>query len=129
MSSTKNFQGKFTSNKGPSITVSTPVVEFWQGDTLVLFSPTLEVYGYGKNEKEAHTSFEICLAEFFTYTQNKKTFFSELKRLGWTVKKRKKKYEAPSFSKMLRKNDHLIDIMDSQDAKIHHRQVELPEFA
>jgi len=67
---------------------------------------------------EAQTSLESNLLEFVNYTTNKGTLVAELRRLGWEVKKRRKKYIAPSFSKMLRKNEKLVDILDHKNATI-----------
>ena len=76
--------------------------------------------------KEANESLKVSLEEFVNYTLNKGTFFSELMRMGWEFKKRQKKYIVPSFSKMLRKNDKLIDILDNNNATIEHENFALP---
>ncbi len=121
-----SFYGQFHSSKGGSIEVNSPVVIFEQDNTTIVFCPTLEVYGYGMDESEAKSSFEVNLSEFFRYTLNKGTFDKELKRMGWEVKKRKRRYIQPSFSKMLRKNEKLIDIMDNNDIRTEHKQIAIP---
>lgn len=50
-----------------------------------IYSPALDLTGYGKNVKEAKESFEVTLKEFIDYTDNKKTIFDELEHLGWLV--------------------------------------------
>lgn len=53
----------------------------------IVYSPHLDLSGYGKNEKEAQESFDINLEEFIDYTIKKKTLSNVLKKLGWQVKK------------------------------------------
>jgi hypothetical protein len=48
-----------------------------------IYSPSLDLTGYGNTAKEAKESFEITLKEFVDYTYNKKTIFDELEHLGW----------------------------------------------
>ncbi len=49
----------------------------------VIFSPALDLFGYGNTEKEARASFDETLEEFLRYTTNKGTLQAELLRLGW----------------------------------------------
>jgi len=122
----KGIRGEFINVKGDKISVTSPVVMFEQNQTEVIFCPTLEIYGYGKTTTEARDSLKNNLIEFINYTTNKGTFFKELKRMGWQVKKRKKQYSVPSFSKMLRKNEKLVEILDNQNARIEQETFALP---
>ena len=80
------FKGKV--KKGlVTVNVSVPLLSFKEDDTFIVYSPALDVSGYGDTEEEARKSFEITLEEFINYTLNKKTFQSELTRLGWKIKK------------------------------------------
>lgn len=120
------FQGELIGKKGERISVNTPIVIFEQNNCKIIFSPTLEIYGYGNNEKEAKQSFKNNVEEFINYTINKGTFTSELKRMGWEYKKRRKQYIVPSFSKMLKSNEKLIDILDHNQAVINQQAISLP---
>ncbi len=48
-----------------------------------VYSPALDIIGYGNNFEEAEKSFQYTLDEFLRYTTKKQTFLGELKRLGW----------------------------------------------
>lgn len=122
----KSFKGEFVNTKGDRITVTSPIVIFEQSGCKILFSPTVEIYGYGQNLTEAKASFKNNLEEFINYTINKGTFAEELKRMGWQFKKRKKQYIVPSFSKMLKNNQKLIDILDHNKASIDQQTFALP---
>ncbi|MCF6351554.1 MAG: hypothetical protein L3J06_00950 [Cyclobacteriaceae bacterium] len=97
------FKGRLTNEKRDTVTSS--IVIFEQDNNTIIFSPTLELYAYN-------------LEEFINYTMNKGIFKTELKRMGWEFKKRKKQYIVPSFSKMLNRNEKLVDILDNNNASI-----------
>lgn len=62
-----------------------------------VFAPALDLTGYGNSEEEAKRSFEVTLAEFLQYTNNKQTFYDELEHLGWSVNRKKKTYPCTSL--------------------------------
>jgi hypothetical protein len=70
------FKGKVTNSHRDNVEVNTPVVIFNQSGSTVIFSPTLELYGYGLNLDEAKASLENNLLEFVAYTMRKGTFFA-----------------------------------------------------
>ena len=60
-----------------------------------IYSPHLDITGYGQNLKDAKDSFEIVFEDFIDYTLKKKTLSKILTKLGWELKgtlKRPKKY-------------------------------------
>lgn len=122
----KTFKSELTNKRGDKITVTSPVVIFEQGGCTIIYSPTLELYGYGQTVEEAKESLETNLTEFVNYTLNKGTFTEELERLGWQVKRRQKMYVAPSFAEMLRKNAKLINILDNEQVTTEQKEFLLP---
>lgn len=68
-----------------------------------MYAPALDLTGYGASEGESNESFKVMLEEFIKYTDNKKTLFAELQRLGWKVNK--KKVTPPAYDELLRQND------------------------
>jgi hypothetical protein len=83
----------------------------WEEDTIhYVYSPALDLTGYGHSKEEAKQSFEDILEEFIRYTHTKKTIFKELENLGWAVNKRKKKIIAPDFEELLTDNEHFNDL-------------------
>ena len=88
----------------------------WQEDSVFyVYSPALDLTGYGLNKEEARESFETVLHEFIVYTHNKKTIYKELENLGWAVNKKKKRIISPDFEDMLSENEHFNHLYKSKD--------------
>lgn len=88
----------------------------WEEDSVFyVYSPALDLTGYGLSKEEARESFETVLHEFIVYTHNKKTIFTELENLGWAVNKRKKRVVSPDFEDMLSENEHFKHLYKSKD--------------
>lgn len=88
----------------------------WQEDSVFyVYSPALDLTGYGLNKEEARESFETVLHEFIVYTHNKKTIYKELENLGWAVNKKKKRIISPDFEDMLFENEHFNHLYKSKD--------------
>ncbi len=85
------------------------IIQFKEGKNIILYSPSLEITGYGATETDAKKSFEVTLQEFLRYTIKKKTLRKELERLGWTFKG--KKLIQPEFTGLLFKNKDLHAIL------------------
>ena len=106
---------------------------FEEDEIFYCYCPPLDLYGYGRSEKEAKDSFDVNLTEFIKYTQNKNTLTEELQRLGWKVTKEKKRtphFVAPEFVDMVRKNKDLNRIMtDIPNVRKYNQSVKLPVYA
>ncbi len=63
------------------------LISFQESDNYIVYSPHLEVSGYGKTPEEAKKSFEESMAIFLDYTTKKKTLHKVLLSLGWVLKK------------------------------------------
>lgn len=72
-------------NASSKIEAVLSLLQFKEKEVTIIYSPALDLSGYGNNEKEAQKSFEITIEEFFRYTINKRTFETELKNLGWKL--------------------------------------------
>jgi hypothetical protein len=90
-----------------------------------IYSPALDLTGYGKSFKEANDSFSVTLNEFVDYTDNKKTIFDELEHLGWLVNRKRKKVHAPDFEELLNENDMLKSIINKSGVKKIEKNIEL----
>ena len=112
----------FTGNwKSPTvdIEVETSIFSFKEDNNHIIYSPHFDISGYGRNQKAALESFKTSLSEFLAYTINKKTFFFELRKLGWKIKKSNKKpLESPTLADMVKKHKYLAEIMKSR--KFYH---------
>lgn len=97
-----------------------------------IYSPHLDLTGYGKNIKEAKNSFEIVFDDFVDYTLKKKTIGKVLKDLGWELKgtaRKPKKVLAPSITTIIKENKYVSDIFDKYPVNTFHKEVGLPAIA
>lgn len=97
-----------------------------------IYSPHLDLTGYGNSLTEAKASFEIVFDDFIDYTINKKTLGKVLKTLGWELKgsvKKPKKVIAPSISSIISENEYVSDIFDKYSTKTYHQEVGIPTMA
>lgn len=99
--------------------------EFKEGDNIIIYSPAIDLSGYGKNVDEAQKSFEIAMEEFLRYTMNKGTFEKVLRKLGWNISggKNKKKYNQPFLDKLLQEKDYLQEIIREKEFRKFQHQV------
>ena len=112
-----------------SVKVDLQVLFFEEDKIHYAYMPSFDLTGYGNNEKEARESLTVVLDEFLRYTLNKKTLFTEMQRLGWEIKSRKKDIHAPQFSDLINTNKQLKDIVNSKQYTSSKYQVNVPEFA
>lgn len=122
------FKGSILDNKHLH-QVNLSLFSFEDDGSKIVYSPALDLSGYGNTEKEAKASFEEALKEFLRYTTHKGTFTKELKRLGWEVGVRLKKSKpakAPDLAHMLQTNDYLARIFETKNFKKFNEAIELP---
>ena len=97
-----------------------------------IYSPHLDLTGYGNNLPEAKASFEIVFDDFIDYTLKKKTLGKVLTKLGWQLKgnqKKPKKIIAPSITSVISENEYVSDIFDKYATKTFHKDVGIPVTA
>ncbi|MCX6235491.1 MAG: hypothetical protein NT175_12380 [Bacteroidetes bacterium] len=110
------------------INVVLALITFKENDICFVYSPTLDITGYGNTDQEARDSFNIALKEFLRYTTNKKTLNDELKRLGWTIVKHQPNpiYNQPFLDQLLRDKSYLKDIIREKEFSRINERVALP---
>jgi len=121
-------QGHFNQAKG-FVHINLALISFKENDVTIIYSPALDLSGYGNTVDEAKRSFEINLEEFIRYTTNKGSFFAELEKYGWKISKRKKSYTSPHLDDLLRTNDYLSDIIRDKEFQRYNQNVRLPAYA
>ena len=123
------FEGGFA-NKDSVVKVKLLLVHFCDEDGIhFIYSPHLDLTGYGADAEEAKRSFEIVLEDFIDYTLKKKTLGKVLKDLGWELKgslKNPKKVLAPSITTVIGNNEYVAEIFDKYPVSTYHEEVELP---
>lgn len=95
-----------------------------------IYSPHLDITGYGYSLAEAKKSFEIVFDDFLDYTMKKATLGSLLQKLGWkqvkgTVKKPMKAL-APSITSVISGNKYIADLFDKYPLHTFYKEVEMP---
>jgi len=123
------FEGKYKSNKA-EVKVRLLLVQFKdENDVHFIYSPHLDLSGYGTDPDEAKKSFEIVFEDFVDYTVKKKTLGKVLIGLGWELRgsaKKPKKVLAPSIASVIKDNRYVSDIFDKYQVNTYHKEVELP---
>ncbi len=106
--------------------VGLSLVEFEEDNVTIIYSPALDLSGYGYNRIEAEESFSEALREFFRYTTNKKTLNEVLKNLGWEIggSKKKPKFNPPKDSDLIFSNPLYNDIVNNKNYKVSREEVE-----
>lgn len=102
------------------------LVEFQEDKVTVIYSPALDLSGYGYSKEEAQNSFGESLREFFRYTKNKRTLDKVLESLGWTVKgsKKKPKFNPPKDSELVLTNSLYNEIVNNKSYSVSRQEVE-----
>ncbi len=104
------------------------LIGFKEGKTFLIYSPALDLTGYGKNEEEAKQSFHIMFEGFIDYATKKGTLKNELNRLDWQINGSAKmpKFTQPNFADLLIKNKDLYSLIDKKVYKKFNNPVEIP---
>ena len=125
---TKNTNGIHIDKRLNYIKVTLSFIQFKENDITIIYSPALDISGYGVTISEAHKSFEVALAEFMRYTLKKDTLVSELTSLGWKItgKKRNRNYIPPYFDHLLRDREYLSQIVRDKEFSKSNQLIELP---
>ncbi|HNU15743.1 MAG TPA: hypothetical protein PKI55_14925 [Chitinophagaceae bacterium] len=124
-----NAESRFSNEKG-NITVKVPVLLFKEDNAHIIFCPALDLSGSGNTETQAKESFAIAVSEYLNYTTHKGTLWVDLKKLGWSIKKNKKKPATPpTMSELLESNDEFSRIFDNYPYKKFDTGVSLPAYA
>jgi hypothetical protein len=95
----------------------------------IVYSPHLDLSGYGKTIVDAKESFNIAFQDFIDYTFKMKTFSKVMMRLGWQCKglsAKSQKLVAPSITSVIMENEYVSEIFDKYPVRTFHREVGLP---
>ena len=111
------------------ILINLDIIIFNEGESIIVYCPSLDLSGYGYSEVEAKESFDTVLSEYFRYTIIKKTVKADLIRLGWKMKNDIKPIQPPTLQRVLRENENFSRIFNTYDFRKTVKQVELPAIA
>lgn len=121
------FRGDYSSRKG-QYQVRLSLLKFKEDGIVFIYSPSLDLTGYGKDARSAKRSFEINIEEFVHYTTNKGTLERELKRLGWKVhgSRKKLRYEQPYLDQLFSERPYLVEIFRDKEFHRYEEEVAFP---
>ena len=123
------FEGKFQ-DKTSVVRVKLLLFHFQDENKVhFVYSPHLDLTGYGNDENQAKKSFEVVMEDFVDYTVKKKTIAKVLADLGWEVKgseKHPRKLLAPSITKVINENEYISEIFDKYSVNTFHEEIRLP---
>ena len=110
---------------GKQINVTLSLIEFEEDGLHFVYSPALDLTGYGKTDEKARESYDLAMEEFLRYTSKKGTALKELQRLGWKVSKQKK-VSAPSLSSLIQNRSYLEEIFTEKNFRKTNERVAIP---
>jgi signal recognition particle subunit SEC65 len=123
------FEGKFQ-DKTSVVRVKLLLFHFQDENKVhFVYSPHLDLTGYGNDENQAKKSFEVVMEDFVDYTVKKKTIAKVLADLGWEVKgseKHPRKLLAPSITTVINENEYISEIFDKYSVNTFHEEIGLP---
>ncbi|MBS1681624.1 MAG: hypothetical protein JST48_07925 [Bacteroidetes bacterium] len=106
------------------INVKLSLIEFEEDGLHFVYSPALDLTGYGVNEKDARDSYDVAMEEFLKYTTNKETINKELQRLGWRVTNTK--IQAPTLPELIQSREYLEKIFTEKAYRKTDENVAIP---
>lgn len=106
--------------------VGLSLIEFIEDDVTIVYSPALDLSGYGNNEVEAKKSFSEAVNEFFRFTTEKNTFDKVLTNLGWTINVTKDNLEInpPKDSDLFASNSLYNEIVNNKSYKVSRQELD-----
>lgn len=117
-------------NTPAGMSVKLDVYIFTEDNTVIAYSPALDLCGYGYNDEDAKESFHIAVTEYLDFGLSHKTLVADLRSHGWKVRSLKqRKMSSPSFDTLLRNNDTFRDILENKDYRKESQPLPLPVIA
>ena len=108
-----------------NIEIKLSLIEYIDNNIVVVYSPALNLYGYGYDKEEASLSFNVMLSEYFRYTLQNKTLLKDLEKHGWKIKQ-KENTISPNFMQLITKNKELKNIMEHKAFKKYDLSYQVP---
>ena len=121
----KNLFGRiFSKGNVQTIEIEIDLIEFQEDGLYYMYTPALDLIGYGRTKEEAKKSWDIVMQEYFKYTMNKKTFIEDLENHGWSISK--KHLNPPSFTWLIQNNEQVSEVVNKHNYYKTTRPVKMP---
>lgn len=112
------------------MSIKLDVYIFAEDNTIIAYSPALDLCGSGYTDTEAKESFHIAVSEYLDYGLSHKTLVADLRSHGWKVRSiKQRKMASPSFETLLRNNDTFRDNLENKDYRKESQPLPLPVIA
>lgn len=111
-----------------TIAVSLSVLAYHEADGVhYVYSPALDLFGYGNTAAEARESFDTALTEMMRYAVAENTLDALLADYGWQclATDGQIRYQAPDLRELTRRNPDLLDILDRPEFQKYQQATEL----
>lgn len=117
-------------NTSVGMTVKLDVYIFSEENTIIVYSPALDLCGYGYTESDAKNSFHIAVSEYLEYGITHKTLIADLRAHGWKIRSwKQRKMSSPSLESLLKTNVTFRDILENKDYRKESQPLPLPDIA
>lgn len=103
--------------KNGYINVSLDVFSYREGEVRIMYSPALDLSGYGNTVEEAKRSFGLVLSEYLSYCVENGTLDADLARHGWKKVASEADYKSPDLVSMIEHNSNLRALLQSNFSK------------
>lgn len=91
-----------------------------------VYSPALDLIGYGKTTEEALQSWEVAMEEYVRYGLENNTLIKDLQNHGWSIEKQQNQLQPPTFSWLLQHNDQLSEVYDKHSFQKTSTAISVP---
>lgn len=118
-----------------AVTVNLQILRYTDKGIFFIYSPAIELYGYGNSESESIESFEINLEEYIDYGITNGTLHQDLLEHGWKIKKVTQKsslrnirnaVKPPKIDVLKASNPDLMELLNRNDVIQHQRSIMIP---
>ncbi len=117
-------------NTAFGLSVKLDVYIFTEDNTVIAYSPALDLCGSGYTYSEAKESFHIAVTEYLDYGLSHRTLVADLRSHGWKVRSLKqRKMASPTFDTLLRTNPTFRDILENKDYRKETQPMPFPVIA
>lgn len=96
-----------------------------EGNVRIVYSPALDLSGYGNTLEEAKRSFEVTIKEYLRYCVENGTLDADLVQHGWKKVASEPDYQSPDIVSLIKTNNNLRTLIKGNYSKTT-RSVSVP---
>lgn len=100
------------------IRASLDIFSYREGNVRIMYSPALDISGYGNTVEEAKRSFYIVFHEYLRCCVENGTLDADLIKHGWKKIAAESDYRSPDIVSMIRSNSNLRSLIQGNFQKV-----------